>query len=308
MRSEREKELLQGLDRQMEELELNARNESTVSPRCVGVAFAAFSPAVAVETGAGDVASVNPSDLEDEVTDHLETWESLPPEEFAKRWKDLATDPYVGVGPDWVGLVDDAIVAQWMESEDRREADPPSPLAARGHALEPPDHPPEPGPNPRHVPGRGGVHERQDHGREHLRGALPDVGGLEDRRGFEGHPARGATATVTSGVAVAERPPAKSYREGTHRVVPPETTWRRVRDLLPRAGITRVADVTRLDGLGIPTFQAVRPGSLNLSVSQGKGATAIAARVSAVMESLEMWHAEDLGHLPRVVLSAPEMA
>lgn len=87
----------------------------------------------------------------------------------------------------------------------------------------------------------------------------------------------------------------------------PEETWEWVRPVLARCGISRVADVTRLDRVGIPVFQAVRPASRNLSVSQGKGATAMAARVSAVMESIELHHAEDLSALPAVTLSIREM-
>ncbi|MEW2514651.1 YcaO-like family protein [Streptomyces sp. NPDC046870] len=74
-----------------------------------------------------------------------------------------------------------------------------------------------------------------------------------------------------------------------------EETWAAIRGLLPRAGVTRVADVTWLDHIGIPVFQAVRPNALTLSVSQGKGTTPAAARVSAAMEALEVWHAE---HFP----------
>lgn len=68
-----------------------------------------------------------------------------------------------------------------------------------------------------------------------------------------------------------------------------------------------MADVTRLDGLGLPVWQAVRPAARSLSVSQGKALTAEAARVSAAMESVELWHAEDLGPLPRTRLSLREM-
>jgi ribosomal protein S12 methylthiotransferase accessory factor len=100
---------------------------------------------------------------------------------------------------------------------------------------------------------------------------------------------------------------AKSFRAGTHRVRSPVETWEWLRELLPRAGITRVADVTALDRIGIPVWQAVRPASRNLSVSQGKGATPEAARVSAAMEAVELWHAEDLGHLPQAVMSPREM-
>lgn len=84
------------------------------------------------------------------------------------------------------------------------------------------------------------------------------------------------------------------HRQGTHRIMSPDQTWLAVQPLLERAGITRVADLTWLDDLGIPTVQAVRPTSLSLSVSQGKATTYRAAQVSAVMESLEMWHAENV--------------
>jgi ribosomal protein S12 methylthiotransferase accessory factor len=62
--------------------------------------------------------------------------------------------------------------------------------------------------------------------------------------------------------------------------------------LLPRFGITRLANVTGLDTIGLPVYQAVRPNSRSLSVSQGKGLDATTAKVSAVMESLETFHAE----------------
>ncbi|MEU8779351.1 YcaO-like family protein [Streptomyces sp. NPDC048606] len=84
----------------------------------------------------------------------------------------------------------------------------------------------------------------------------------------------------------------KVFTAGTHRVRPPAETWELVRRRLPEYGITRVADVTGLDVIGIPVAVAVRPLSRSLSVSQGKGHTPLLARVSAAMESIEMWHAE----------------
>lgn len=78
----------------------------------------------------------------------------------------------------------------------------------------------------------------------------------------------------------------------THRVATPEETWRKVAPWLDRIGVTRVANVTGLDHVGIPVWQAIRPNSRSLSVSQGKGIDAMAAKVSAVMESLEQWVAE----------------
>ena len=85
----------------------------------------------------------------------------------------------------------------------------------------------------------------------------------------------------------------KQVVAGTHRTCPPEETWERIRGRLPRAGITRLADLTYLDDLGVPVYQAVRPNSKNMSTSQGKGITPLLAKVSAAMEALELWHAED---------------
>lgn len=99
----------------------------------------------------------------------------------------------------------------------------------------------------------------------------------------------------------------KRFFQGTHRISTPDETWSRINDLLPACGITRVADVTRLDTIGIPVYQAIRPASRNLSVSQGKGLSAAAARVSAAMEAIELWHAQCLDHLPMTWTSLREM-
>ncbi|MCZ7456293.1 YcaO-like family protein [Streptomyces sp. WMMC940] len=81
--------------------------------------------------------------------------------------------------------------------------------------------------------------------------------------------------------------------QGTHRTVPPEETWQRLQPLLGTVGITRVADVTLLDDIGLPVWQAIRPNAMSLSVSQGKGVTHELARVSAAMESFELHCAEE---------------
>jgi len=99
----------------------------------------------------------------------------------------------------------------------------------------------------------------------------------------------------------------KRYVYGTHRIRSPEETWDWVRPYFDTVGITRVADVTRLDRLGIPVYQAVRPASRNLAVSQGKAITEAGARVSAVMEAVELWHAQCLDHVPQVEMSLREM-
>lgn len=59
-------------------------------------------------------------------------------------------------------------------------------------------------------------------------------------------------------------------------------------------GITRLADVTGLDYLGIPVIMACRPNSRALSVAQGKGLDVDAARASGFMECAETFHAENI--------------
>lgn len=84
----------------------------------------------------------------------------------------------------------------------------------------------------------------------------------------------------------------KVFRAGTHRVRHPDATWDIIAPKLGRFGITRIADVTGLDSLRVPVAMAVRPEAKTLSVAQGKGRTYGLARVSAAMESIELWHAE----------------
>jgi len=87
---------------------------------------------------------------------------------------------------------------------------------------------------------------------------------------------------------------AKVYFSGTHRVRRPEHTWEIIAPQLPRFGITRIADVTGLDVLGVPVVMSVRPLATTLSVSQGKGQSIELARISAAMEAIELWHAEQV--------------
>jgi YcaO-like protein with predicted kinase domain len=87
----------------------------------------------------------------------------------------------------------------------------------------------------------------------------------------------------------------KTYLRGTHRAVTPEETLARVAPLFARTGITRVANITGLDRVGIPVVAVCRPNSRSLSVSQGKGVTLAAAKASGVMEALELYHAENIG-------------
>jgi ribosomal protein S12 methylthiotransferase accessory factor len=84
----------------------------------------------------------------------------------------------------------------------------------------------------------------------------------------------------------------KIYGRGVHRVVPAAETLRRLRSLAPVVGITRLADITGLDRVGIPTYTAVMPDTADiLSVYNGKGATKTDAKVGALMEAVERYSA-----------------
>ncbi len=86
----------------------------------------------------------------------------------------------------------------------------------------------------------------------------------------------------------------KQIVDGTHRTRTLDATWAAYAKLAPRAGITRLAELTGLDTLGIPVFTAIRPMGKSLSTQQGKGTTPLAAKVSALMESLETFSAESI--------------
>jgi ribosomal protein S12 methylthiotransferase accessory factor len=84
----------------------------------------------------------------------------------------------------------------------------------------------------------------------------------------------------------------KGFRIGTHRAVDPRETIARARPHLAAMGITRVANVTGLDRIGIPVVMVCRPNSRSLAVSQGKGLDLDAAKASGIGESIEAYHAE----------------
>lgn len=80
---------------------------------------------------------------------------------------------------------------------------------------------------------------------------------------------------------------------GTFRSVTSANTIARLKPLLRSLGITRVANVTGLDCIDIPVAVCIRPNSKHLAVSQGKGLSWELAWISAVMESIEGYHAEN---------------
>lgn len=91
-------------------------------------------------------------------------------------------------------------------------------------------------------------------------------------------------------------PGKKNFQDGTHRLIPPSETLANVTPLLPAMGITRVANVTGLDRIGVPVIMVTRPNARSIAVSQGKGLDLDAAKASGVMEAIEIYHAEHIQH------------
>ena len=86
----------------------------------------------------------------------------------------------------------------------------------------------------------------------------------------------------------------KIYSYDTQRAVPLNETLARIEPKVPAAGITRVADITNLDRVGIPVFSCIRPTAEDgaITVYNGKGATVEESRISAIMEGIERYCAE----------------
>jgi ribosomal protein S12 methylthiotransferase accessory factor len=85
----------------------------------------------------------------------------------------------------------------------------------------------------------------------------------------------------------------KLFWHGTQRTRPPQETIELIRPYFKTAGLTRLANITGLDRIGIPTVIALRPNSPTITTSAGKGFTIEAAMASAAMEAIEIYHAEN---------------
>ncbi|WP_407423702.1 YcaO-related McrA-glycine thioamidation protein [Methanobrevibacter sp.] len=85
-----------------------------------------------------------------------------------------------------------------------------------------------------------------------------------------------------------------TYFEGTHRVIAPSKTIEINEDKLKTAGITRIADITDLDRIGLPIYTAIRPTAEEgaVSIYGGKGISKDHAKASAMMEGFERYSAE----------------
>ena len=58
-----------------------------------------------------------------------------------------------------------------------------------------------------------------------------------------------------------------TYFKGTHRVIAPQKTIEINEDKLKTAGITRIADITDLDRIGMPVYTAIRPTAEDGAIS-----------------------------------------
>ena len=85
-----------------------------------------------------------------------------------------------------------------------------------------------------------------------------------------------------------------TYFKGTHRVIAPKKTIEINEDKLKIAGITRIADITDLDRIGLPIYTAIRPTAEDgaVSIYGGKGISKDHAKASAMMEGFERYSAE----------------
>lgn len=93
---------------------------------------------------------------------------------------------------------------------------------------------------------------------------------------FRGHPLRSGKVSLM----------------GARRSCPPEETYRTVLPLMSAIGVTRIADITGVDRIGIPVVAVLRPLTPLQVYSWGKGSTLLQAKVSAMMETLERYFGE----------------
>ena len=117
---------------------------------------------------------------------------------------------------------------------------------------------------------------------------MQDLAECVARRSSE---ASGSTASLCDALAAEGEGP-KTWRQGTHRLLAPQETLERLQRSMGRLGITRLADITGLDRIGVPVVMACRPNARSVSVSQGKGLSYAAAAASALVEAAELHHAE----------------
>ena len=101
-----------------------------------------------------------------------------------------------------------------------------------------------------------------------------------------------------------------TYFKGTHRVIAPKRTIEINQDKLKTAGITRIADITDLDRIGLPIYTAIRPTAEEgaISIYGGKGISKDHAKASAMMEGFERYSAERQDSDDTVIATVDEIS
>jgi hypothetical protein len=110
-------DLQQQFDREAGDLGLSLEGklpsaEETVT---VGVAIAFFSRAVDVKVEPAPP-PVDPTD-DDAIRALVHGYEALDPTIFKDQWRQYATDPHMGVGLSWVGLVNEHAIDRWLATK-----------------------------------------------------------------------------------------------------------------------------------------------------------------------------------------------
>ncbi|HEX4966297.1 MAG TPA: hypothetical protein VF173_36145 [Thermoanaerobaculia bacterium] len=110
-------DLQQAFDQAAGDLGLNLEPISTGADDTVtiGMAVAFFSRTVDVRVEPSPP-PVDSSD-DDAIRALITGYESLDPTLYKKHWRDYATDPHLGVGLSWVGLVNEHAVDRWLETK-----------------------------------------------------------------------------------------------------------------------------------------------------------------------------------------------
>ena len=99
------------------------------------------------------------------------------------------------------------------------------------------------------------------------------------------------------------------YFKGTHRVIEPEKTIEINENKLKKIGVTRIADITDLDRIGLPIYTAIRPTAQDgaISIYGGKGIFKSNAKASAIMEAFERYSAEKQDNDKSIIASLDEI-
>ncbi len=117
---ERTARLQADFDRQADALGLRTEAFASAEACTVGVAFAIASKTVSVATPAAAAAPGSTDDAA--IGTLLNGYESLGPQDFASNWRNYATDPHLGIGPSWAGVVDQNAVQYWLGSASLADA------------------------------------------------------------------------------------------------------------------------------------------------------------------------------------------